>query len=453
MNEATTMLWREPELSDGDTSLLPIPPVRRRRRWPWLVLASLVVAGGALGVTLWRHGAGPRTTYETATATRGRIVVTVTASATVSALKTVQVGSQVSGRIAELHADFNDTVARGELLARIDPQLFQAAVEQAQASFSVARANVAKAEAQLLDAERQQARSKTLGDARFLAQQDVDTAASAADVARAQLLAARAQRQQAAASLHQAELNLSMTAIRSPIDGVVVSRSVDVGQTVAASLAAPTIFTLAEDLRKMQLEAHVGEGDVARLAPDLTVTFTVDAFPGRKFSGRLRQVRNAAATVQNVVTYDAIVDVDNPGLELRPGMTATVSFIIADKGDVVRIPNAALRFRPPRPSVPRAGRPAGAEPGAGRPPADRKLVHVLEGAAMRPVPVRTGVSDGSYTELVEGDLREGMALVTDVDDGSTTRQPGASAPGAIGPGGGMGIPGMGGGRTPGAGRR
>lgn len=417
MSEAAIeALWAQPEVEAPPETALPEP---RRRRWPWFLLAALLVAAGAAGgLWWWRHGAAPKTSYETTTASRGRITVSVTASGTLSALKTVQVGSQVSGRIAELHADFNDTVKQGELLARIDTQLFESAVEQAQASYAVARANVAKAQAAAEDADRQLGRSKVLGEQKFLSQQDLDSARSTADQARAQLAAARAQQQQAAAGLHQAQLNLSMTAIRSPIDGVVVSRSVDVGQTVAASLQAPTIFTLAEDLRKMQVEAHVGEADVAKLAPGMAVSFTVDAFPGRQFKGQLRQVRNAAETVQSVVTYDAIVDVDNANLELRPGMTATVSFIVADKSDVVRIPNAALRFHPPREGA-RPARPAGA--GAAPRAADRKLVFTLKDGALRPVPVKVGVSDGSNTELVEGDLGEGTVLVTDMDGPSAPR--------------------------------
>jgi HlyD family secretion protein len=222
---------------------------------------------------------------------------------------------------------------------------------------------------------------------------------------------------------------------------------------VAASLQAPTIFTLAEDLRKMQVEAHVGESDVAKLAPGMPVSFTVDAFPGRKFEGRLRQVRNAAETVQNVVTYTAIVDVDNPRLELRPGMTATVSFIVADKSDVIRLPNAALRFRPSREALgrPPAGAPAGNARPAGRPAGgaspDRKLVFTVENGTLHPQRVRVGVTDGSTTELVEGAITEGMALVTDASDATTTTP--ATPPPGIG-GGPTGVPGMGGG---GRGRR
>jgi HlyD family secretion protein len=457
MNEATQPLWTEEIPATLDEQGLAVPPPPARRRWPFILLGAGLLAALAAGLLFWRLGPGQaRVSYETVPVDRGRIVVQVTASGTVSALKTVLVGSQVSGRVAELHADFNDTVGKGQLLARLDTQLFKSAIEQARASQAVARSNVARAQAQLLEAQRQLAREKTLGEGNFLAPEVVEQSASSVVVARAALDGARAQAQQAAASLHQAELNLAMTAIYSPIDGVVISRSVDVGQTVAASLQAPTIFTLAEDMRKMEVDAHVAEGDVAKLTPGMPVTFTVDAFPGRKFAGKLRQVRNAAVTVQNVVTYDAIVDVDNAQLELRPGMTANVTFVVAERNDVVRIPNAALRFRPPRDTA-NPARPDG----AGRNPrrqnaeapagswADRKMVYTVDAQnKLQPQRIRVGLTDGSFTELVEGSVKEGTALVSDMDDGrkpaARTPAAGAMAPGA--PGGGMGVPGMGGGR-------
>jgi HlyD family secretion protein len=433
------------EPAPGSEETGSVMPPRRRRRWPWVAgVALLAVAAG--GLVLWRSlAAPPAPSVETARADRGRITVQVTASGTVSALKTVQVGSQVSGRVAELYVDFNDPVKKGQLLARLDTQLFQSAVGQARASAAVARSNVTKAEAQLRDAERQVVRDRALGDKKFLAQEVVDSGVAAADVARAALAGARAQAQQAAASLRQAELNLAMAAIYSPIDGEVISRSVDVGQTVAASLQAPTLFTLAEDLRKMQVEAHVAEADVSKLTAGMPVSFTVDAFPGQRFRGTLRQVRNAATTVQSVVTYDAVVDVDNPDLKLRPGMTANVSFVVTDRPDVVRIPNAALRFRPSG----AAARQPRAQEGA----RDTRSVFALaaDGQGLRRIPVRVGVTDGSHTELIEGDVPAGQALVTDMGgsdkSGATARTPAM-------PGGGMGMPGMGGpGMGMGGGRR
>jgi HlyD family secretion protein len=426
----------------------PLVPVTRRRRWPWLAgVGLLVLAGG--GVLSWRAvSSKPAPSVETVKADRGRIVVQVTASGTVSALKTVLVGSQVSGRVAELHADFNDPVNKGQLLARLDTQLFQSAVGQARASAAVARSNVTRAQAQLREAERQVVRDRTLGDQKFLAQEVVDSGIAAADVARAALAGARAQAQQAAASLRQAELNLAMTAIYSPIDGVVISRSVDVGQTVAASLQAPTIFTLAEDLRKMQVEAHVAEGDVSKLSPGMPVSFTVDAFPGQKFRGTLRQVRNAATTVQSVVTYDAIVDVENPDLKLRPGMTANVSFVVTDREDVVRIPNAALRFRPTGEAAARLPRTPSAARGA-----RAVYVQAPDGQGLRRIPVRVGATDGSHSELLEGEVSPGLALVTDLGGPEKPAAGSNNRTGAV-PGGAMGMPGVGGpGMGMGGGRR
>jgi HlyD family secretion protein len=437
MSQAPDVLWIEQEdpgeAAPEEAAAQPAPPARRWRRWLWIAVA-VVVAAATAGVALKLRNAPAPVSYQTTPVRRGAIVVQVTASGTVSALKTVLVGSQVSGRVAELHADFNDTVKKGQLLARLDTQLFKAALEQARASHALARSNVAKAQAQLAESERELARNQKLNEQKYLAQETLDAATTSAAVARAALAGARAQAQQAAANVHQAELNLEMTSIHSPIDGVVISRSVDVGQTVAASLQAPTLFTLAEDLGRMQVEAHVAEGDVAKLVAGTPVSFTVDAFPGRTFAGKLRQVRNAATTVQNVVTYDAIIDVDNHDGDLRPGMTANVSFVIADRRDVVRIPNAALRFRPPRQALPATGAPPP------RPGRDQKLVFALEQGALRPIPVRVGVTDGSATELVSGDVREGTTLVTDMNDGSAPARA-TSAAGAAGP---MAAPGMGG---------
>ena len=342
---------------------------------------------------------------ETVKADRGRIVVQVTASGTVSALKTVLVGSQVSGRVAELHADFNDPVKKGQLLARLDTQLFQSAVEQARASAAVARSNVTRAAGA---AARGRApagpRPARWATASSWPRRWWTAAVAAAEVARAALAGARAQAQQAAASLRQAELNLAMTAIYSPIDGVVISRSVDVGQTVAASLQAPTIFTLAEDLRKMQVEAHVAEGDVGKLAAGHAGHLHRRRLPRAASSpGSCARCATPPPTVQNVVTYDAIVDVDNPELKLRPGMTANVTFVVADAHDVLRIPNAALRFRPHRRGRRRA--PAGAPRAAARRRARGATRWRPTGqAAAAASAVRVGVTDGSYTELVEGDV-------------------------------------------------
>jgi len=403
---------------------------------------ALVLAGGmAAGLIAWRWRGGrplDDATFETAEVDRGSVVAKVTATGTVSAIVTVQVGSQVSGRISALHADFNSNVTRGQVIARIDPQLFEAAVEQARASHVAAQGNLARSKAQALDAARQRARSRTLFDRKLIAQADDDTAEANADAADAQVKASEGAVEQARAALHQAEVNLAYTRIVSPTSGIVISRNVDVGQTVAASLQAPTLFTIAEDLAKMQVDTSVGEADVGRLRAGMPATFTVDAYPGEVFQGTVRQIRNAPTTVQNVVTYDAVVDVANPELKLKPGMTANVTFVHARRDDVLRVANAALRFRPPQGSAAFQGRVAdapggGPRHGAGSAPAQGvRTVWALRGGQPVPISIRPGVSDGSMTEVVEGDLRAGDHVVTDAG-GATSIASAASQRRAMGP--------------------
>jgi HlyD family secretion protein len=372
-----------------------------------------------LALTLCACDRGPAAPpFVTVPVERGALVASVTATGTLSALVTVQVGSQVSGRVAELHADFNSPVKKGELLARIDPQLFQAAVEQARANQSAAEGNLAKARAQSADSQRQLARSKELAAKKLVAAADLDTAQATADAARANIQAAEGTVDQARASRHQAEINLAYTAIVSPIDGTVISRAVDVGQTVAASLQAPTLFTIAEDLGKMQVDTSVAEADVGKLRASLTAAFTVDAYPGRRFKGAIRQIRNAPQTVQNVVTYDAVIDVDNRDLSLRPGMTANVTFVYASADDALKLPNAALRFRPAGAGGKGEGHGGGEhrQRGDGGAPAgdgSHKTIFVLRDGKPEPVPVKLGISDGSFTEVVEGGLKEGDAVITE----------------------------------------
>jgi len=420
------------------------------------VLAAVVIA--AVGIRVARRPAVPH--YETARVERGRIVAQVTATGTLSALVTVQVGSQVSGRIQKLFADFNTPVKKGKLIAKIDPELFQAALAQARANHVAAQADLSRARVQAADAARQSARTRELAQRKLVAQADLDTAQANADAAQAAVDSAAGKVAQARASLEQAEVNLAYTDIVSPINGTVISRSVDVGQTVAASLQAPTLFVIAEDLAKMQVDTSVAEADIGKLRDGMDASFGVDAFPNRRFQGTVRQIRNAPQTVQNVVTYDAVVDVANQDLALRPGMTANVSFVYAERANVLRVPAAALRFRPPAEllaterrgggtnATEASGRGAGqggqsGQGGAGRradatAPAgggtprepDRRTVWVLRDGVATPVRIRTGVTDGSTTEVVEGDLREGDLAITDASGGAGS-----------GPGGGGGPPG------------
>ncbi|MGD0053781.1 MAG: efflux RND transporter periplasmic adaptor subunit, partial [Vulcanimicrobiaceae bacterium] len=319
-----------------------------RFRWiGWVVFLVAVVAAGA---GYWRYRNAhqpPPVAYQTAPLGRRHVVGRVTATGTLLATVTVQVGTQVSGRVQKLFVDYNSPVKKGQVVAKIDPLLFQAALEQARANLASAKAALKSAAAQADLATRQLAREQSLVLDHLAAQQDVDTAESNAHVTAAQVDVAAASLAQAQAQLHQAETNLSYTDIVSPIDGTVISRAVDVGQTVAASLQAPVLFTIAEDLRKMQVNTNVSEGDVGRLEQGMSAFFTVDAYPGQRFRGTISQIRNAATTVSNVVTYDAVIDVDNGDLRLRPGMTANATVIYAEKRDVLAVANSALRFKPP----------------------------------------------------------------------------------------------------------
>jgi len=430
-----------------------------RRAVRWVVVLLVLGGGAAAGVYYYRRAAlKPKAQFETVSVDRGRIVARLMASGTLSPLVTVQVGSQVSGRLKDIYVDFNAVVRKGQIVARIDPQLFQAALEQARANHLAGQASLVKARVQAAEADRQLVRTRALAEKQLVAPAERDTAQSTADAAKAGVAAAAAQLAQAKASLNQAQVNLAYTIIRSPIDGVVISRNVDVGQTVAASLQAPTLFTIAEDLAKMQIHTNVAEADIGRVRPRMTISFSVDAYPREHFSGEVSQIRNSPQTVQNVVTYDVVVDVENPSLRLRPGMTANVNFVYAETGEVLRVSNAALRFRPPRELLPAegsgsgwgaaraAGRPAGA-PGhggkggggssghqPGKPAAERRTVWVLEDGVPRPVSIRVGLSDGTRTEVSEGALREGDQVITEMS-GSLGPAAGPRPPGLPGRGG------------------
>jgi HlyD family secretion protein len=433
----------------------------------WAVIVLAIIAAGTTRVVLQRRAARPPVQWETTAVDRGRIVARVTATGILSALVTVQVGSQVSGRVQQLFVDFNSPVKKGQIIAKIDPQLFQASLEQARANFAAAEGTLLKAKVQANQAEIDFKRQQNLAERKLVAPADFDTAKSNLDAAKAQIAVNLGNLQQAKAALNQAKVNLAYTNIISPTDGVVISRSVDVGQTVAASLAAPTIFVIAEDLRKMQVDTSVAEADVGKLTAGMDATFVVDAYPGERFKGKVRQIRNAAQTVQNIVTYDAVIDVDNSELKLRPGMTANVNFVFANRDDVLRIPNAALRFRP-SPEVftalkldPKRAR-TGDDAASGKGPAgggakgpagmgarqhagggaaagtddapDRKIVWVLGGSVPRSTRIKTGTSDGTKTEVVEGALAEGDqviidATLTDPAKPSASMIPGAPAGG------------------------
>jgi HlyD family secretion protein len=392
--------------------------VSARTRIIIAVVGLAAIAAGYYGFT----GAGKpaEIKWTTAKVDRGKLTARVTATGTLSALVTVQVGSQVSGRISQITVDFNSPVKKGQVIARIDPQLFQAAAEQARANALAAQANLVKAKVQAAEADRQMARQKQLRDEKLVAQADFDTAQSNADAARAQVTAAESAVAQARAAAHQAQINLDYTTITSPINGTVISRSVDVGQTVAASLAAPTLFTIAEDLEKMQVDTSVAEADVGKLKAGMNATFTVDAFPSERFRGTVRQIRNAPTTVQNVVTYDAVIDVSNTDLKLKPGMTANVTFVYAERDDVIMVPNAALRFRPPLSAI--AAPDGGTAPRPSRKDRalDQRSLWRLVGGKAQESMIRVGVTDGTNSEVVEGPVQPGELVITDMQGGAVT---------------------------------
>jgi HlyD family secretion protein len=426
------------------------------RRVIAVVAGVLVPAAAAFLVLRGRNG---EVRYATAAVDRGDIVEVVGATGTVQAVTTVQVGSQVSGTIQSLNADFNSAVRKGQVLARLDPSLFQARVEQARANLISARANLDRSKAMVEDTRQKYERAKELAAQQLLPQSDLDTARANQEAAVAQVKASQAAVSQAVAGLNQAQVDMTHTVITSPIDGVVIARNVDVGQTVAASLQAPVLFVIANDLRQLQVNASIDEADVGRVKEGQEADFRVDAYPDQTFAGRVQQVRLQPTTVQNVVTYNAIVAVDNPGQRLMPGMTATVSIVVRRADDVLRIPAAALRFRPEGFDASRrqragqgqeggtavaagpGGRPErtggfrGAGQGGGQGGTRPSTIFILnEKGEPQPARVRLGISDGQFVEVREG-VDEGARVVTSTESETsrnTTARPAAS-PGASNP--------------------
>lgn len=393
-------------------------------------LAIAAIALIAVAMLLRHCTSGSGVTYQTAPVTRGPITQAVTATGTLNPVQNVQVGSQVSGNIQKLFVDFNSVVKAGQVIAQIDPVVFQANVNQAEG-------DLANARAALELAQLNEGRTRALVAKQNSAQSDLDQAT-------ANLHQAEANVKIKEGALQKAKADLDHCTITSPIDGIVISRNVDVGQTVAASLQAPVIFAIANDLSKMQIDANVAEADVGAVAVDQNVEFTVDAFPSRTFPGKVTQVRNAPITVQNVVTYDTVIGVSNPEQRLKPGMTANVSIVAAHRDDTLKIPNSALRFRMPdqTPTVaPRRDPSAGPrQPGAGNKPGgnrqERRLertIWILPSGSSKPtaMTIKTGISDGVTTEVLEG-LNEGDRVVTGMTESGAAPTP-ASNPFGGGP--------------------
>ncbi len=373
-----------------------------RRHVPGLLVAVLIVA--AVAVYLWRRERPAPPRYVTEPATRGAIVKAIVTTGSVNPVVTVQVGTYVSGVIKAIHCDYNTRVKAGQLCAKIDPRPYQLVVDQGAANLESARAQLNKDRANLAYLKTNYERDRGLLKSGVVSQETVDSDRSAYDQARAQVALDEAAIQQREAALNAARVNLGYTNIVSPVDGIVVSRNVDVGQTVAASFQTPTLFLIAKDLTKMQVDTNVSETDVGGARVGQKASFTVEAYPKKVFWGRVRQVRQAPITVQNVVTYDVVVSVDNPDLELLPGMTANTRIITAERNDVLRVPLQAIRFSP-------GGLRLTASPETAKARGGGAHVWVLRNGRPQAVSVTTGLSDNSSVEITGGALKAGDRVI------------------------------------------
>ena len=394
------------------------PAVRRRRRIPRMALLAAALGAGVAAYYFWPAGSTAPAGYVTVAADRGPIEQGINATGAVNPITTVLVGTYVSGPIQAVDVKFNSPVKKGQRIAKIDPASFAVKVRGAEANLKNAQAKVEGDRADLKLKKLLFERNRVLLQRNLIAQNDLDTTEASYEQASAQLALDQAAVAQAQASLDEAQVNLRYTDILSPVDGVVVSVSVAVGQTGAASFQTPTLFLMAGDLTKMQVDTNVSESDVGRVREGQAATFTVDAYPGQPFHGKVVQVRNAPITVQSVVTYDVVVAVDNPGLELKPGMTANVSITTARRDQALRIPVGALRFRP------RGTGPETPDPDA----KEGSAVYVLEpGGTLRRVEVEAGVRDNQHVEVLSGDLHEGDQIAVSLrregpDAASTPRR-------------------------------
>ncbi|MDB6122604.1 MAG: efflux transporter, family, subunit [Pedosphaera sp.] len=433
----------------------------------WLVIIVIVAGLAGAGIWVWQRQDNKEPEYRTAPVSRGDLTQLVTATGQLNPMTNVQVGSQISGIISKLHVDFNSPVTNGQLIAQIDPATYKAAVTQAQGDLANAQSvkELAQVEAN---------RAEELFKNKLISQSEHDKAVATLHQAEASITIKQAQ-------LERANVDLNRTTIYAPIDGIVISRNVDVGQTVAASLSAPTLYIIANDLKQMQIDAVVSEADIGGVETNQNVNFIVDAFPYRTFHGAVLQVRNSPITNQNVISYDTVIGVDNKDQKLKPGMTANVSVIVAQRNNAFKIPNGALRFKPPEAEAKKPSEPTGSatnaaavvpgaapsesgsgqsrpggrgegrsggggnRPGGSRPKGERpnsnRTVYVLaekeggKGQMPKPVQIKTGISDGISTEVLEG-LKEGDVVIVGQNvSSSAPAQSGTANP--FGGGGGM----------------
>lgn len=381
---------------------VPVPATRRSRQF-WLVGAVLALAVvAAIGAGWWFTGSNGTVNYTTAAVTHGDVTRAVIATGTVNPVLTIIVGSYVSGVIQEIHCDYNTKVTKGQVCAKIDPRPYQSVVDQNAANLAQAKAQLVKDQANFDYTQLSYERNARLAQTNAISKDTLDIAKNALDQARAQVGLDEATIQQRQAQLEAAQVNLGYTDIVSPVDGTVVSRNVTVGQTVAASFQTPTLFLIATDLTKMQVDTNVSESDIGGIADGNATLFTVDAFPRRTFKGTVRQVRQSPQTVQNVVTYDVVVSVDNPDLALKPGMTAANRIVIDERRNVLRVPSQALRYSPAG-----AGGTGAQRSGRGRSGGanDHARVWVLRDNQPVAVEVSSGLDDDTFTEIVKGELK------------------------------------------------
>jgi HlyD family secretion protein len=386
------------------------------------LLAIVVAATISVGAFYTRHG-DEAPAFTTEAVSRGDIVNVVSSTGTLQAVTTVEVGSQVSGTIESLSADFNSMVKKGQLLAKLDQSTFISAVEQAKAALVNAEAEVERLRVAQSAAESALSRARDLASRQLIPAADLQDAETTAALAKAQVVGADARVVQARSSVKSAQVNLEKTVIRSPIDGVVIARNVDVGQTVAASLSAPTLFLIAADLSDMQVNASIDESDVGQVLDGQAVTFRVDAYPNDTFRGTVSQIRLNPTTANNVVTYAAIINARNDELKLKPGMTANVTIEVARRDDVLRVPNAALRFKPDAKTLASAG---GTAPASS---SKSPMVWVTENGRLTAIPVRTGAADATHTEVVDPSFGEGALVVTRMASTAAAPSPASSSNG------------------------
>ena len=416
---------QEPD-SDISAILGSEQSARRRSRYLlWVGFAAIILIAVFLVLRLSGDGNSQTVRYKTAEVKRGDLTVTVSATGTLEPVNQVEVGSEVSGSIRSVLVDFNDRVKKGQELAILDTDQLEARVNQAQAALALARAQVKQAEATVIETRNKLKRAKELSKSGMSSEEDRDSAQASYDRAVADLARTRAEVAQAEAALSAEQTTLAKATIRSPIDGIVLKRDVEPGQTVAASFQTPVLFTLAENLTQMELHVAVDEADVGQVRDDQNAVFTVDAYPDRNFQARITEIHYAPQTVEGVVTYETLLAVDNSDLSLRPGMTATADITVKQVNDALLVPNTALRFTPPVQQQESSTRSGGLLGNLlPHPPrlektrnetnnAKQQKVWILSEGQAVAVPVTTGATDGSMTEITSGDLKPGMMVITD----------------------------------------